>query len=482
MLRKVLFHVDRALGEGLEAAVCMHHRRRLANLGWSRALDPPDDGRWATGPPPPRSGNAIEVLIDGEATFTAVVEAVRAARSHVYFAGWFLNPDFNLLRDGSPATVRAVFEDAARRIPVRVLMWGGAPVPWLTQTSRSGARSRAEELCRGTRIQYAADTKERPLHCHHEKTIVVDDEIAFVNGIEPTLSGGDRFDGQHHTMRGERGWHDVATRLRGPIVADVAEHFRMRWHEVTGEDLAPAELPVQAGSLTAQIVRTVPEHIYKALPRGDFSMLEAYVRALRSAQRFIYLENQFLWSPHIVQVLADKLRSPPSDDFRLVVLLPSRPTTGMDDTLGQLGVLVEADSGHRFLACTLYAHSGSRIEQVYVHAKVGIVDDEWLTIGSANLNNHSLFNDTEMNVVACDRDLAESTRHRLWAEHLELPIEQVRGDPTGVIDELWRPIAVDQLRLRDAGKPITHRLVELPKVSKRSKRLIGPLQSLFVDG
>jgi phosphatidylserine/phosphatidylglycerophosphate/cardiolipin synthase-like enzyme len=481
MLGKILFHIDRRLGDALEAAVSGHHRRRLTRVGWKRALEP-SDGIWAAGPPPPRDGNSIEVLIDGEAAFPAIANAIRDARSHVHFAGWFLNPDFDLARGQSPMAVRDLLEEVARRIPVRVLMWGGAPIPWLTETSRSGVRSRAEDLCRGSRVQYAGDTKERPLHCHHEKIVVIDDEVAFVNGTEPTVSGGDRFDGQHHTMRGERGWHDVASKLRGPIVEDVAEHFRMRWHEVTGETLPSVKASEPVGSVTGQIVRTVPEKIYAALPRGDFSVLEAYVRALRSAKRLIYLENQFLWSPHIVQLLADKLESPPSNDFRLVVVLPSRPTTGMDDTLGQLGILVQADTNHRFLACTLYAHSGSRVEQIYVHAKVGIVDDEWLTVGSTNLNNHSLFNDTEMNVVVCDKDLAQSTRHRLWAEHLELPIERVQGDPTEVIEKLWRPTAVDQLRLREAHDLVTHRLVELPKVSKRSKRLIGPIQSLFVDG
>ena len=58
------------------------------------------------------------------------------------------------------------------------------------------------------------------------------------------------------------------------------------------------------------------------------------------------------------------------------------------------------------LACTLYARSGRLADPIYVHAKVGIIDDAWLTLGSANLNEHSLFNDTEMNVVAHDPELA----------------------------------------------------------------------------
>ena len=56
------------------------------------------------------------------------------------------------------------------------------------------------------------------------------------------------------------------------------------------------------------------------------------MRALRGAQRLIYLENQFLWSPEIVAVLADKLRNPPRHDFRLVVLLPAKANNGQDDT------------------------------------------------------------------------------------------------------------------------------------------------------
>jgi phosphatidylserine/phosphatidylglycerophosphate/cardiolipin synthase-like enzyme len=117
-----------------------------------------------------------------------------------------------------------------------------------------------------------------------------------------------------------------------------------------------------------------------------------------------------------------------------------------------------------------------------VHAKVGIVDDTWLTIGSANLNEHSLFNDTEVNVVTCDPVLARQTRLRLWSEHLERPIDEVAGDPAGVVDGLWRPIAAEQLERRNRGERATHHLLELPGVSRRSMGLLGPVQGLVVDG
>jgi phosphatidylserine/phosphatidylglycerophosphate/cardiolipin synthase-like enzyme len=183
-------------------------------------------------------------------------------------------------------------------------------------------------------------------------------------------------------------------------------------------------------------------------------------------------------------VLADKLRNPPRDDFRLVVVLPAKANNGQDDTRGQLSVLVEADDGgKRFLAATIRSRSGGRDDPLYVHAKVGIVDDRWLTVGSANLNAHSLMNDTEMNLVTDDAGVARDTRVRLWAEHLELDPDTVAaGDPCALVDEHWRPIATEQLERRERDLPPTHRLVALPGVSKRSRRILGPLQGLTDDG
>src|SRR4029077_3108976 len=153
----------------------------------------------------------------------------------------------------------------------------------------------------------------------------------------------------------------------------------------------------------------------------------------------------FLWSPEILAVLREKLARPPTPDFRLVLVLPAKPDTGGDDTRGQLGTRVQADGdGGRLLACTLYAISGEKDWPVYLHAKVGIVDDAWMTIGSANLNEHSLFHDTEMNLVTHDRGLAQPSRLRLWAGHRQRPVSAVAGDPSDVVERLWKPIAQEQ--------------------------------------
>ena len=472
--------IDGALGHLLERLTVSHHQRRLRKVGWEGAMVS-KPGLWADGDPPPRQGNTLEVLIDGQEAFARMVEDLRSAKSRVHLTGWHFTPDFRLTRDGKPTVLRDLLGELSARIPVRVLVWAGAPLPIL-RPWRGDVRKVKESLDMGDRIQCALDSRERPMHCHHEKTIVIDDRVAYVGGIDLTSFNGDRWDTPQHQARGSVGWHDVASRIAGPAVADVAANFALRWRAITGEVLDPAPAPAPAGNVEVQVVRTMPDGMYTQHPRGDFRILESYLRALSSAQRLIYLENQFLWSPEILEVLRDKLRNPPTPEFRMLVLLPAKPNSGGDDTRGQLGTLLLADGDQkRLLACTLVARGSERDWPVYIHAKVGIVDNRWMTIGSANLNEHSLFNDTEMNIVTRDTGLIATTRHRLWAEHLQLPVTEVTGDPTVLIDQVWRRIAQEQADRSKNGYKPTHRLTLLPGVSKRSGLLLGPLQGLVVD-
>jgi phosphatidylserine/phosphatidylglycerophosphate/cardiolipin synthase-like enzyme len=481
MAPTLLDRLDATLGDGIEAAMIRHHHRRLKRRGQLGVLAPASEGLWARTATPPRDGNSLEVLIDGANALPEMADAIRNARHHVHVCSWNLQPDFEPTRRDRPWPLRELLAETAERVPVRVLVWAGAPVP-VFKPSRHTVREACEELTRGTKIQLELDARGRMMHCHHEKIVIVDDEVAFVGGIDLTALAGDRYDTCEHPHKEGIGWHDAGTRLRGPIVRDVAAHFGLRWAATTGEALAlPDELP-KAGDMTVQLTRTVPENAYpEVLPRGEFSILEAYTRALRSAEKLIYLENQFLWSPEIVHILETKLRNPPSDDFRVVVLLPHKANNGQDDTRGMLGRLVDTDDGgKRFLATTIHSRTGETSGPLYVHAKIGIVDDAWLAVGSANLNEHSLFNDTEVDVITCDPRAARDTRLRLWAEHLES--DDVAGDPTRLVDERWRPIASEQLERRHRGEPMTHHLIELPGVSRRSRRLMGPLDALVVDG
>jgi phosphatidylserine/phosphatidylglycerophosphate/cardiolipin synthase-like enzyme len=474
--------LDARAGDTVEALVKLKHTWRLKRLRQSEALAP-GPGWWAAGDPPPRSGCRLEVFVDGADYFAAVTEAIGQARHSIHIGGWHLEPSFELARGRQPLVLGEALAEAAERLDVRVLVWAGSPVPVFKPT-RSEVADTVRSLTRRTKIRCEADPREHPFHCHHEKIVVVDSEVAFVGGIDMTTLAGDRYDISTHPARRQLGWHDVATRVRGGAVADVAAHFNLRWHALTGERLEDPAMPGPAGEHTLQVVRTVSDGMYDELPRGDFRILESYLRAIEQAREFIYLENQFLWAPEIVSRLADKLRHPPSPDFRLVIVLPSKANNGQDDTSGQVAVLESADgSAGRLLVSTLRSLTGTRDDRLYVHAKLGIVDDRWLTIGSANLNAHSLLNDTEMNIVTDDRDLVRDTRLRLWSEHLQLDRDVIAElDPHRVVDEHWRPIAMEQLRRRNSGEPPTHRLLALPGVSRRSHRLLGPLTGLIDDG
>ena len=478
--RDLLEQVDGLVGQGIEWLTISHHRRRLGRVGWRAALDPADEP-WAAGDPRPRPGNDVRVMVDGGEALAAMVSEIRAARSHVHVTGWHLNPTFAMTGDDPPAVLRALLAEAAKGVKVRVLLWAGAPIPLFRPTRRDMHRVR-QQLCQGSDVECALDARERPMHCHHDKTIVIDDRVAFVGGIDLTDLGGDRLDQPDHPTRDGIGWHDAAVRIEGPAVQDVASHFRDRWQATTEQELPSPVAQGSVGTTELQVVRTIPDGMYRALPRGEFRILEAYVAALRSASRFIYLENQFLWSPEILAILRMKLRHPPNDSFRLVILLPAKANNGADDTRGQLGTLIRADGGgHRLLACTLVAPGGQAGRPVYVHAKIGIVDDHWLTVGSANLNEHSLFNDTEVNVVIRDVAVVREARERLWAEHLDVPRAAVAGDPIQVVDTLWKPTAQEQADRRERGEPPSHRLTTLPGLSRRSGLILGPLQGLTVD-
>ncbi|HET7724310.1 MAG TPA: phospholipase D-like domain-containing protein [Propionibacteriaceae bacterium] len=469
--------MDEAAGRLLESRIRTHHRHRMARNGSPEVLDL-DDGAGDTSSSPLRHGNSVEVLIDGDAAFRAMLDTIRSARRSVQIAGWHAMPEFALTRGDESVTLRDALADAASRATVQVLIWGGAQVPVMHPT-RADARRARDGFLEIPGVAVELDHREYLQHCHHEKLLVVDDEVAYVGGLDLTHLTNDRWDTEGHEPRESLGWHDAAVRLRGPVVADVASHINARWHEVTGERVRDPEPPAPAGPYDVTFVRTVPERIYGFRPHGEFSILAAYRRALAAAQHLVYLENQFLWAPEIVDILEDKLVHPPSADFRMILLLPRRPATGRDTTLGQLSRLVQADVDRRLLAATLQSLADES-PGTYVHAKVGIVDDHWLTIGSANLNAHSLFNDTEANIIVTEPQLVRETRLRLWREHLGM--DDVEGDPTRLFDDAWVRIADEQLARRRDGKPPTHRVCRLEDVSARRDLVLGGLLGLIVDG
>jgi phosphatidylserine/phosphatidylglycerophosphate/cardiolipin synthase-like enzyme len=181
--------VDGWAGHGIEVAIGRHHHRRLRRLGRIDQLDPSTaSSLWAAGDPSPRLGCELDVLIDGAQALPRIAGALAGAHSQVHIAGWHVTPDFGLSRDDQPARLRDLLADLAERAEVRVLLWAGAPLP-VFNLARAAVRHVRDELVRGTRVQCALDSRERPMHCHHEKLVIVDGEVAFVGGIDLTSLG-----------------------------------------------------------------------------------------------------------------------------------------------------------------------------------------------------------------------------------------------------------------------------------------------------
>src|SRR5262245_40553863 len=169
-LTDLLRKADAALGSRLEEQVVAHHRRRLSRIGHEPVLEAPAGG-WAAAAPPPRRGNRLEVLVDGEQALARIAEAIEGARSSVWLAGWFFSADFRLRADRAE-TLYQLLARAAERVEVLLIAWAGAPVP-LFHPDRGQVRDMRRALTQGTRVRVALDARERLLHCHHEKLVIV---------------------------------------------------------------------------------------------------------------------------------------------------------------------------------------------------------------------------------------------------------------------------------------------------------------------
>jgi hypothetical protein len=148
-----------------------------------------------------------------------------------------------------------------------------------------------------------------------------------------------------------------------------------------------------------------------------------------------------------------------SEPFRIVLVLPARAYSGKYDNDRHVTQLRELDNGRGIVSVYCPYASGPTAgmqpftyRPIYVHAKVAIVDDEWLTVGSANMNNRGLITDSELNAVVRDATLARNLRVRLWAEHLGLSREAVAAaDPVALVDQEWTARAKENAEIIQQG-------------------------------
>ena len=185
----LMSHADAAVGNAIEAAVTLKHRRRLRRLGWERALEPPDDGLWAAGDPPPREGCSLDVLVDGAQALPAIAEAIagraRLRARHRLAPRAALRARPRRAADRHRRAARRAGR-AHRRARARVGRRAGAGLPPDALGGAGGRRARS----RAARASAASSTRASTRStATTRRRSCIDGELAFVGGIDLTDDG-----------------------------------------------------------------------------------------------------------------------------------------------------------------------------------------------------------------------------------------------------------------------------------------------------
>ena len=406
---------------------------------------------------PVRGGNHVEPLIDGEPAFGRICSVVKTAKKSVWVTVAFIHDEFKM--PGAYGSFFDVLDAAyARGIDVRVIFWRNNDGSGFDENHMfsGSADHRAMLQNRGSKFLIRWDRAQKR-YCQHQKSWIIDagteDEVAFVGGInlEPNsvVSPGHQRGDHPHT-------HDIYLQLEGPCATDVHHNFVQRWNEASerdeddgtwpnksqaGELMFPSRTSPTKGNVIAQVQRTVraghytdgtaaPGASYYDIASGERSCFEQYDRAITLANKYVYLENQSLGQPETVEALHAALER----GVTVTVLVPADAN----------GFMVEArkdprakpffdrfdalsEHTHFLLAGIARTSSNGQRENIYVHAKAGIIDDHWATVGSCNIGARSFFGDTELNVSFLCTDSARKFRAALFQEHLSLETSGLDG-------------------------------------------------------
>ena len=356
-------------------------------------------------------------LMENDAYFDALASSLAKAKKSIVVLGWQFDPRTRL-DPQSPLTDRRgeighQLRSLVRQKPeldIRLLIWKS---PLLIAASQGFYPHRAQGWFRKRTVEFRLDKPGILGACHHQKVVIIDDKIAFCGGGDIAT---DRWDTDEHQDDDPRRCqpsglfsaprHEVMSVMDGPAARTLGDLARERWFRATWERTQPEEtdedpwpdgVEPALAEVEVGIARTEP----RLGGRPEIRENEAlHLEAIRRARRLIYMENQYFTSPVIAAALAERLAEP--DGPEIVLVSTGRSPSWFDgltmDTARAevLYRLEQADAYNRFTAFSPRTAGGERI---IVHAKMTIVDDRLLRIGSTNLNNRSQGLDTECDVA-----------------------------------------------------------------------------------
>jgi phosphatidylserine/phosphatidylglycerophosphate/cardiolipin synthase-like enzyme len=391
------------------------------------------------------------VLVDAEAYFAHLYDALLCARQSILILGWDFDSRIKLKpqdEDCPPLgeLLRALVEKHTD-LHIDILVWSVAV--WHAPSSPAGL------LLGGSwqdhpRIRLRLDTHHPLYAAHHQKIVCIDGALAFSGGIDLTVM---RWDSQEHRVDDPLrcdpegnpygAVHDVQMAVQGEAAAALVDIVCERWRRALlplprqplqrAEPLWPQALTADFTGTRVGIARTFPAWENNAQVEEIDALTQ---HAILAARTYIYIEAQYLTAPDVAKALARRLADASGPDVVIIVTKASRGRTeqfvmGRNRTR-LLRRLTRADR-HRRLRIYYPANVENGCETpIHVHAKLMIVDDRFLRVGSANLNNRSMGLDTECDLVVEGNDEATraaicTVRERLLAEHLGTSAASVRN-------------------------------------------------------
>ncbi|MDJ0947613.1 MAG: VTT domain-containing protein [Alphaproteobacteria bacterium] len=386
------------------------------------------------------------VLVDGAAYFGALRSALLRAERSIFMVGWDIDSrvricaDQEAPEDGAPAELGALLTHIVTERPaltVHLLLWDYSilyalerePLPIL---NLDWATPKQIKVCLDDVLPLGAS--------HHQKIVVIDDAIAFCGGLDLTIR---RWDTPAHSVHEPRRvdpagetyppFHDVQMLVDGAAAAALAALVRERWRLAACEtplpiDPTPDPWPREAipdfENVTLGIARTLPALNGRPAVREIEAL---YVRSIEKAERSIYIENQYVTADAALGALVDRLQMNP--DLEVLIVTPQSPHGWLESQAMGAGrarfleQLKQADVADRVRMAFPCVADGDDEVPVMVHAKVTVIDDVFLRVGSSNLANRSLGLDTECDLAIearteAQKDAIARVRNRLISEHL----------------------------------------------------------------
>lgn len=385
----------------------------------------------------------VALLVDGDEYFRAFRAAAEKARRSILLLAWDFNSRTQLHcgeDDGVPQVLGDFLNFLVRRrraLEVRVLIWD-YPMIFGTDREFPSVYGLGWKPHRRVRVRY--DNTHPVTGSHHQKVMVVDDNVAFCGGLDLTCR---RWDTHEHRPDDERRceegsayppFHDAMMMVDGAAARSLGDLARDRWLLATGRrlnavgraaDAWPGEIEPAIRRVDVAIARTVPPSD-GVEPVREVEAL--YFDMIAAARRTIYIENQYFTAHKLGEALAARLAEADGPEIVLVLRLLSHgwleELTMENLRKAMIARLRAADRHGRFHV--FYPHIDGLADGkcIDIHSKVIVVDDQWLRVGSANISNRSMGFDTECDlaVEAGDRkDVSRAIgqfRNRLLAEHL----------------------------------------------------------------